>query len=294
MEENVMADFTDLLSCSMFLPFGSMQNMDKSLTENEAYHKILGSMRDLILEGFRAELTVIKCNEMDMEKLFKAFKAVCDNIMDSMADIPGVPSFMGMEDIRLTAMKPFASFPDAQRITGEFLEELFDFNSEIRTVWASAMKPSAKIYRDMRESGDISLDIYRQMAEVCAETSKHFVGLMGFPSAFQQGYNDIVDDTANLAEKNLDVFVSALEIPLKLNQAAAKSGQEIFSSAWNAFMEGKIADEIFIISGKTCEKAMHKYMKHSQVSVSIPKFINSWRDFTRAANENFQKAMGLS
>jgi hypothetical protein len=270
---------------------------------NEAFIKGLGSymkaydgavkgMVDIIREGFEAGRKSMTGEEIEADALLKAIGKAYDNAGECMIDILSDTPFEGIKEVDQAIKQSFESLADERKIVKAFFKEICDFNTKLGKLSTAAAKEATNSIAAVKENGTISVDGYKKIISDYGETVKQALENLDIAAAWLPDYKEKVNDTINLAKKNIDMLTSWMEISMKSIQAMNKSAEDIYKTGETVFAE-KDTEAGFRAWTEMYEKTARDFIESAQYNMSIPKFITDWTDCIKLANEQYKKAMTL-
>jgi hypothetical protein len=282
------------------LPHESMEDLNKALAKGtDSYRKIWDSyIRNalhLFKEGYQMDVRSLVGEEIDTDNFFEALNDAYHDVSATVVDaLKGTP-FEGIKEIDDAVKKSLDMFSNERETTKALIKDLAEFKTNMAKLSATAAGEAANAFSDVKEKGTLSLDVYKEMVALWAETCKRSMDRVGatagMPTFLLSECQKMMENSVCLAGKNIDVLTTWMEISLKSSQAVAKSAEEIGMFAGEVFKgmtekESPSQTALYKKWAETLEKATRDLIEGTHFNGSIPKFITLSTDCIKSANEH--------
>jgi hypothetical protein len=258
------------------------------------YDSTIKNATSVLKEGFEAGRKTLKGEDVKADEFFETLKKACDDAVACVSETLKETPFEGIKEIDEAIKKSMDSFSDEQKAAHAFLSEIFEFNTKLAKLSATAVKETGNALKEAKE-GEISIDGYKSILNEYGETIKRALDKYDVPAALLPEYKANIDGAIELANKNIDLLGSWIEINLKSAKAMSESASEIYKVDENIFTGAKITspDALIKMWRKPYDKASRDFVEKAQLNESIPKFIEIWSDYIKSTGEHYRKMMTL-
>lgn len=295
-------------SFSDMFKFGEQNNanqMNEAFTKNiRSYMKMYDcsskGMLEIMRESFEAGRKSITGEEMEIDALFATIDKARGEAAAYLTDILSDTPFEGLKEIDKAIKQSVNSFSNEQETAKAFVREICGLNAKLAKLSVAAMRESANTVTAIREDGTVTTEAYKKLVNEYGDTFKNaFEKMAQFeigPVPVMAGYREKIDNTVTLANKNLEIAASWIEMNLKAAKAVGKTITEKIALSGEktlAIGEKEAWEDLFKSWREIFEKTTREIVASAQYDVSIPKFIGELADYMKMAGEQCKKAMAI-
>src|SRR4030042_3874311 len=145
--------FTDMAK-TMPSPFASMKDSSEAVAKGmDSYVKIYNAwlkiMDSVAREGYEIGQKARMGEEVDKAKFFETLNAAYDGINASVVESLKDTPFAGLKGLDKVVKDALDSLPEDQKMSREFLQELFSFSVKMTNLSTEVMKEVSKTYAEM-------------------------------------------------------------------------------------------------------------------------------------------------
>jgi len=277
----------------VFPPYGALKDyMDAMVKGIDSYIKIydawIKSVDRVGRTGYEFVTESISGKEMKTEELLTAMRESYDDILSSfMEPLEAVP-FTDVKALKEATKKFLGAFPEEEKQIRDFFDGCFSYTVKTMNDWNSMIKEASKAYADGIGRGEISVEPYQKMVEMCSET---YSGLLkALKPSLGPEYSYLTEDLVEWSGKYLDMISFWFEIPMKLYQGVWKSFSDV--SRYIEEMRGEeigSTGDLYDRWSKFYRRATSDLMKTADFSTTVPEFIDKLVDYTKSTNALYEK-----
>jgi hypothetical protein len=276
-------------------PYTAMKDMgDASAKVMGSYVKIYDawfkSMDSLSREAYEISQRVAKGETPQTRPFFDTINSSYGTISSALLETLKTTQLDGSREMHEAMNNSMDSLSEEQKMTAKLVEEMLNYNAEAAGLSRSAMERTTEAMAEMFEKGEISDENYQAILDACAEAAKHSFEALRLPVTVAPGYEGIIDDATEWSKANLKLNVSWLEANLKLCQGLIKTPGDVSKMSGEVFKDVNASspEGIYQQWTEACKKAAEVTAGNAQLTHSMPKIINAYADWNKAANQFYR------
>lgn len=276
-------------------PYSVMKDMGDATAKTfgsyvKVYDAWFKSMDSLTREAYEMSLRVTRGEKPQTRPFFDTIRDSYGNVSSAILESLKTASIDGSREMHEAVRNTVDSLSEEQKMTAKLVEEMLHYNAEAATLSRSAMERTTEAMAEMFEKGEISDDNYQAILDAWGEAIKHSCEVLRLPVSVAPGYEGIIDDATNWSKANLKLCISWLEANLKLYSGMTKSPAGAYKAWGEVFKDARTTspEDLYQKWSEAWKKAAEITADNSQLKESMPKIINAYADWNRAANQFYR------
>jgi hypothetical protein len=239
--------------------------------------------------GYEFSAGLISGKEIKTEEILTTMRGFYDDMLGSLVEPLEALPFSDINVVKGAVEKFLSAFPEEEKQIRDFFDGCFNYTIKTMNDWNSLIKKAGKDYADGIGRGELSVEPYQKMIDMCSETYSGLLKALNL--SLGPEYNDRTEDIAEWAGKYLDMISSWFEIPMKLYQGVWKSFGDVsmYIEEMRGEETGSTGGDLYDRWSKFYRRLSSDLMKTADFSTTVPNFIDKLVDYTKSTNALYEK-----